>query len=104
MFQLIQRGQIYADQHGWPVIIHSCTSQIVRYWRQGRINTASIDRFNNDFEHLDHREEAQIRAELEATEHIKKLRSMRRDRNTQAGTGISVAGAMPRPQAEQRVG
>ena len=35
MFQLIQRGQIYADQHGWPVIIHSCTSQIVRYWRQG---------------------------------------------------------------------
>jgi hypothetical protein len=55
MFQLIQRGQIYADQHGWPVIIHSCTSQIVRYWRQGRINTASIDRFNNDFEHLDHR-------------------------------------------------
>ncbi|WP_251842011.1 DUF4222 domain-containing protein, partial [Enterobacter hormaechei] len=25
MFQLIQRGQIYADQHGWPVIIHSCT-------------------------------------------------------------------------------
>lgn len=36
MFQLIQRGQIYADQHGWPVIIHSCTSQIVRYWRQGR--------------------------------------------------------------------
>ncbi|HCR1897735.1 TPA: DUF4222 domain-containing protein, partial [Enterobacter asburiae] len=26
MFQLIQRGQIYADQHGWPVIIHSCTS------------------------------------------------------------------------------
>jgi hypothetical protein len=104
MFQLIQRGQIYADQHGWPVIIHSCTSQIVRYWRQGRINTASIDRFNNDFEHLDHREAAQIRAELEASEHIKKLRSMRRDRNTQAGTGISVAGTMPRPQAEQRVG
>ena len=104
MFALIQRGQIYADQHGWPVIIHSCTSQIVRYWRQGRINTASIDRFNNDFEHLDHREAAQIRAELEATEHIKKLRSMRRDRNTQASTGIAVAGTMPRPQAEQRVG
>ncbi|EMA8099291.1 DUF4222 domain-containing protein, partial [Enterobacter hormaechei] len=49
MFQLIQRGQIYADQHGWPVIIQSCTSQIVRYWRQGRINTASIDRFTQDF-------------------------------------------------------
>ncbi|MFH2226110.1 DUF4222 domain-containing protein, partial [Enterobacter kobei] len=56
MFKLIQRGQIFADQHNWPVIIHSSTSQIVRYWRQGRINTASIDRFNNYFEHLDHRE------------------------------------------------
>ncbi|EMX0767968.1 DUF4222 domain-containing protein [Citrobacter freundii] len=95
MFQLIQRGQIYADNAGWPVIIHSVTSEIVRYWRQGRINTASIDRFNNDFEHLDHREAEQIRAELETSEHIKKLRSMRRDRNTQAGTGIAVACAMP---------
>lgn len=77
MFQLIQRCQIYADQHGWPVIIHSCTSEIVRYWRQGRINTASIDRFNNDFEYLDHREAAQIRAELEKSEHIKSLRAQR---------------------------
>ncbi|MBT1949609.1 DUF4222 domain-containing protein [Enterobacter kobei] len=77
MFQLIQRGQIYADHSGWPVIIHSCTSQIVRYWRQDRINTASIDRFNNDFEHLDHREAAQIRVELETSEHIKSLRARR---------------------------
>lgn len=104
MFKLIQRGQIFADQHNWPVIIHSSTSEVVRYWRQGRINTASIDRFINDFEPLDHREAAQIRAELEASEHIKKLRSMRRDRNTQASTGIAVAGTMPRPKAEQRVG
>lgn len=77
MFQLIQRGQIYADQHGWPVLIHSSTSEIVRYWRQGRINTASIDRFNNDFEYLNHREAAQIRAELEKSEHIKSLRAKR---------------------------
>ncbi|MFG6654986.1 DUF4222 domain-containing protein [Scandinavium sp. M-37] len=77
MFKLIQRGQIYADQNGWPVIIHSSTSQIVRYWRQGRINTASIDRFNNDFEHLDPQEAAQIRAELEKSEHIKSLRAQR---------------------------
>lgn len=77
MFQLIQRGQIYADQHGWPIIIHSCTSEIVRYWRQGRINTASIGRFNNDFEHLDPHEAAQIRAELETAEHLKRLRAMR---------------------------
>ncbi|HAS1303321.1 TPA: DUF4222 domain-containing protein, partial [Enterobacter hormaechei] len=52
-------------------------SQIVRYWRQSRINTASIDRFNNDFEHLDHREATQIRAELETSEHIKSLRARR---------------------------
>lgn len=77
MFKLIQRGQIFADQHGWPVIIHSSTSEVVRYWRQGRINTASIDRFNNDFEHLDHREAEQIRSELETSEHIKSLRAMR---------------------------
>lgn len=77
MFKLIQRGQIFADSAGWPVIIHSSTSEVVRYWRQGRINTASIDRFNNDFEHLDHREAEQIRAELETSEHIKSLRAMR---------------------------
>lgn len=77
MFQLIQRGQIYADNAGWPVIIHSVTSEIVRYWLQGRINTASIDRFNNDFEHLDPHEAAQIRAELETAEHLKRLRAMR---------------------------
>lgn len=77
MFKLIQRGQIFADQHGWPVIIHSSTSEVVRYWRQGRINTASIDRFINDFEPIDHREAEQIRAELEKSEHIKHLRAMR---------------------------
>jgi hypothetical protein len=77
MFQLIQRGQIYADAAGWPVIIHSCTSQIVRYWRQGRINTASIDRFTNAFEYLDFHEARRIRAELEDSENIKHLRAMR---------------------------
>ncbi|WP_438436550.1 DUF4222 domain-containing protein [Kluyvera georgiana] len=77
MFQLIQRGQIFADQHGWPVIIHSGTSQIVRYWRQGRVNTTSIDRFTTEFEPIDHDEAAQIRAELETAEHLKNLRAMR---------------------------
>lgn len=77
MFQLIQRGQIYADMAGWPVIIHSTTSEIVRYWRQGRINTASIDRFNQDFEYLDYHEARRIRAELEDSENIKHLRAMR---------------------------
>lgn len=76
MFKLIQRGQIFADSAGWPVIIHSTTSEVVRYWRQGRINTASIDRFTQNFEPLDHREAEQIRAELETSEHIKRLRTM----------------------------
>lgn len=77
MFKPIQRGQIFADQHNWPVLIHSTTSEIVRYWRHRRINTASIDRFNQDFEPLDHREAEQIRVELETSEHIKRLRAMR---------------------------
>lgn len=77
MFKLIQRGQIFADQHNWLVIIHSTTSEVDRYWLQVRINTASIDRFNNDFEHLDTHEAAQIRAELETAEHLKRLRAMR---------------------------
>jgi excisionase family DNA binding protein len=64
MFKLIQRGQVYADSHGWPVLIRSSDDKTVRYWRQGRINTASIDRFNNDFEPLTREEAHQIRAEL----------------------------------------
>ena len=69
MFKLIQRGQVYADSHGWPVIVAGSDAKVVRYWRHGRINTASIDRFNNDFQ--------QIKADLEQSEHIKKLRSQR---------------------------
>ena len=95
MFKLIQRGQIYADNAGWPVIIHSVTSEIVRYCRQGRINTASIDRFNNEFEYLEPHEAAQIRAELETAEHIKKLRSMKHDRSIKGSTEGKVACAMP---------
>lgn len=88
MFQLIQRGQIYADNAGWPVIIHSVTSEIVRYWRQGRVNTASIDRFNNEFEPLDHYEAAQIRAELETAEHIKRLRAMQKPIKPNSPAGL----------------
>lgn len=77
MFRLIQRGQIFADRHGWPVIIHSVRGNTVRYWRNGRVNTASMDRFNTDFESLTGEEAAQIRAELSQSEHIKKLRAQR---------------------------
>ena len=77
MFKLIQRGQVFADCHGWPVIVAGSDAKVVRYWRQGGINTASIDRFNNDFEPLSHEEAQQIKAELEQSEHIKKLRAQR---------------------------
>ncbi|MDH0310911.1 DUF4222 domain-containing protein [Klebsiella pasteurii] len=77
MFKLIQRGQIYADCHGWPVLIHSSDDKTIRYWCHGRINTASMDRFQNDFEPLSHEEAQQIKADLEQSEHIKKLRSQR---------------------------
>ncbi|HBR2828540.1 DUF4222 domain-containing protein [Klebsiella pneumoniae] len=77
MFKLIQRGQVFADCHGCPVIVAGSDAKLVRYWRQGRINTASIDRFNNDFEPLSHEEDQQIKADLEQSEHIKKLRSQR---------------------------
>lgn len=77
MFKLIQRGQVFADCHGWPVIVAGSDAKVVRYWRKGRINTASIDRFNNDFEPLTREEAHQIRAELEQSEHIKKLRAQR---------------------------
>ncbi|MDM4221803.1 DUF4222 domain-containing protein [Klebsiella pasteurii] len=77
MFKLIQRGQVFADCHGWPVIVAGSDAKLVRYWRHGRINTASMDRFQNDFEPLSREEAHQIRAELEQSEHIKKLRAQR---------------------------
>ena len=58
----------------------------------------------HEFEPLTKAQAERIAEEIATTEHIEKLRSMRHDRNTQAGTGISVAGTMPRPQTEQRVG
>lgn len=77
MFKLIQRGQIFADRHGWPVIIEGVRNDVVRYRRNGRIGYASIYRLKTDFEPLDHREAEQIRAELETSEHIKRLRAIR---------------------------
>lgn len=71
MFRLIQRGQIFADRQGWPVIIHSVRGNAVRYWRNGRVNTASMDRFNIDFEALTGEEAAQIRAELSQSDTLR---------------------------------
>ncbi|GFQ14755.1 DUF4222 domain-containing protein [Enterobacter hormaechei] len=104
MFRIIQPNTWYADPHGAPCKILRATHEVIHYIRNGRTCIASMGRFNQDFEPLTKVQAARIAEEIATTEHIEKLRSMRRDRNTQASTGISVAGAMPRPQAEQRVG
>ncbi|MEP8871354.1 DUF4222 domain-containing protein [Enterobacter hormaechei] len=104
MFRIIQPNTWYADPHGAPCKILRATHEVIHYIRNGRTCIASMDRFQHEFEPLTKAQAERIAEEIATTEHIEKLRSMRRDRNTQASTGISVAGAMPRPQAEQRVG
>lgn len=78
MFCLIQRGQLFVDHHNDIVLIHSCTADIVRYTRNGRVNTSSIIRFNQDFERIDHHEAQKIKNEIETELHIAKLRKMAR--------------------------
>jgi hypothetical protein len=78
MFCLIQRGQLFVDQHNSIVLIHSYTDKIIRYVRNGRINTSSFLRFNSEFERIEHDEAKRIQHELETELHIKKLRSMRK--------------------------
>jgi len=89
---------------GEPCKILRSTHEVIHYIRNGRTCIASMGRFQHEFEPLTKAQAERIAEEIETAEHIEKLRSMRRDRNTQASTGISVAGAMSRPQAEQRVG
>ena len=104
MFRIIQPNTWYADPHGAPCKILRATHEVIHYIRNGRTCIASMGRFNQDFEPLTKAQAERIAEEIETAEHIEKLRNMRRDRNTQAGTGIAVACAMPRPQAEQRGG
>ncbi|HCB1594184.1 TPA: DUF4222 domain-containing protein [Citrobacter farmeri] len=104
MFRIIHPGSWYADQHGSPCQILRSTHEVIHYTRNGRTCIASMGRFQHEFEPLTKAQAERIAEEIETAEHIEKLRSMRRDRNTQAGAGIAMAGKMPRPQAEQRVG
>lgn len=79
MFSLIQRGQIYIDAEGWPVIIRSGTGNAVRFTRKdGGIRTVTIKKFNDEFERVDHQEYSKIRAEIEQENNLKTLRAMRR--------------------------
>ncbi|MCW5013094.1 DUF4222 domain-containing protein [Enterobacter hormaechei subsp. xiangfangensis] len=104
MFRIIQPNTWYADMFGEPCKILSSTHEVVHYIRNGRTCIASMGRFQHEFEPLTKAQAERIAEEIETAAHIEKLRSMRLDRNTQAGTGVPVAGTMPRPQTEQRVG
>ncbi|EHM2355288.1 DUF4222 domain-containing protein [Salmonella enterica subsp. enterica serovar Bonariensis] len=82
MFCLIQRGQLYADGDGFPVVIHSYMDKRVRYRsRDNRLRSVCLSEFNSTFERLDHREYCQIKTELEREGHIRQLRTMRKSGN-----------------------
>ncbi|WP_370603735.1 DUF4222 domain-containing protein [Citrobacter braakii] len=81
MFSLIQRGQIYIDAEGWPVIIRHGTGNAVRFTRKdGGLRTVTIKKFNDEFERVDHSEYSKICAEIEQETNLKNLRAMRRDK------------------------
>ncbi|EAA1960653.1 TPA: DUF4222 domain-containing protein [Escherichia coli] len=79
MFALIQRGQIYTDRAGYPVVITRITEHSVFFRRMdGRTQSVKINDFNELFERIDHQEYRQILAETEQEAHLKKLRAMKR--------------------------
>ena len=79
MFALIQRGQIYTDSAGYPVVITRITEHSVFFRRMdGRTQSVKINDFNELFERIDHQEYRQILAETEQEAHLKKLRAMKR--------------------------
>ncbi|MBV7404101.1 DUF4222 domain-containing protein [Enterobacter sp. ENT03] len=77
MFRIILPGSWYADLHGAPCKIIRSTHEVIHYIRNGRTCIASMDRFQHDFEPINKFEVARIEAEMETSEHIKKLRAAR---------------------------
>lgn len=79
MFSLVQRGQLYTDDNGWPVRVYDCDARRVVCRREdGRLRSVSTREFNGRFERLSHDEYRQIKAEMAQDEHIKALRALRR--------------------------
>lgn len=95
MFRLILPGSYYVDHHNALCKILRTTSTTVHYQRNGHNCIASMMLFNADFEFVDGAELKQIWADIETTEHIKKLRSMKHDRSTKGSTEGKVAYAVP---------
>lgn len=77
MFRIIQPNTWSADPHGAPCKIIRATHEVIHYIRNGRTCIAIMGRFQNEFEPLTKAQAAQIRAELETAEHLKRLRAMR---------------------------
>ena len=79
MFALIQRGQIYTDRAGYPVVITRITEHSVFFRRMdGRSGRVRIGELNCLFEHIAHQEYRKILADTEQEKHLKKLRAMKR--------------------------
>ncbi|ELC8789662.1 DUF4222 domain-containing protein [Salmonella enterica] len=79
MFSLVQRGQLYADDNGWPVTVYDCNARRVVCRREdGHLRPVPIREFNCLFERLEHQEYRQIKAEMAQGENIKNLRALRR--------------------------
>ncbi|WZX59294.1 DUF4222 domain-containing protein [Salmonella enterica subsp. diarizonae serovar 58:r:z53] len=78
MFSLVQRGQLYADDNGWPVMVYDCNARRVVCRREdGRLSPVSIREFNGRFERLERDEYSRIKAEMAQEENIKNLRALR---------------------------
>ena len=95
MFRLILPGSFYADLHGAPCKIIRATHDVIHYIRNGRTCIASMGRFQHEFEPLTKAQAERIAEEIETAEHIEKLRSMSRDRNTQRSAEGKLACTMP---------
>lgn len=79
MFALIQRGQIYTDKAGYPVVITRSAEHSVFFRRMdGRAGRVRTGEFNCLFEQIDHQEYRKILADTEQEKHLKKLRAMQR--------------------------
>ncbi|HGW3730832.1 TPA: DUF4222 domain-containing protein [Citrobacter freundii] len=104
MFRMILPNSWYADPHGAPCKILRATHEVIHYIRNGRTCIASMGRFQHEFEPLTKAQAERIAEEIETAEHIEKLRSMSRDRNTQRSTEGKLACTMPRPETQQCMG
>ena len=78
MFRVILPNSFYVDTHGSLCKILRTTSDTVHYQRNGHNCIASMIRFSLDFEYVDGAELKQIWADIETTDHLKKLRAMKR--------------------------